>query len=71
MCLGTSKPVQYKRPDDSPNFVDGNRFDPKDNAFKNPEPSEVNVGGDQPKKTKKDTYNQGGVEGSNTGLNIT
>ena len=52
-------------------LLNGNRFDPKDNAFQNPEPSKVDVGGDQPKKTKTDTYNQGGVEGSNSGLNIT
>ncbi|MAJ43877.1 MAG: hypothetical protein CMF96_03905 [Candidatus Marinimicrobia bacterium] len=71
MCLGTSKPVTYTPRDESQDYVAGNTFDPKDNAFDNPEPSNVDVGGDMPKKKVQDTYNQGGVEGSNTGLNIT
>ena len=70
MCLGTSKPVTYAVPKDNDQFVAGNQFDPKDNAFDNPEPSNINVGGDMPKKKVKDEYNQGGVEGSNSGLNI-
>jgi hypothetical protein len=70
MCLGTSKPVTYAVPKDNDQFVAGNQFDPKDNAFDNPEPSDINVGGDMPKKKVKDEYNQGGVEGSNSGLNI-
>jgi hypothetical protein len=70
MCLGTSKPVTYAVPKDNNQFVAGNQFDPKDNAFDNPEPSDINVGGDMPKKKVKDEYNQGGVEGSNSGLNI-
>tara|TARA_Y100000361_G_C11021772_1_gene269942 strand:- start:90 stop:305 length:216 start_codon:yes stop_codon:yes gene_type:complete len=70
MCLGTSKPVTYAVPKDNDQFVAGNQFDPKDNAFDNPEPSDINVGGDMPNKKVKDEYNQGGVEGSNSGLNI-
>ena len=70
MCLGTSKPVTYAVPKDNDQFVAGNQFDPKDKAFDNPEPSDINVGGDMPKKKVKDEYNQGGVEGSNSGLNI-
>ncbi len=70
MCLGTSKPVTYAVPKDNDQFVAGNQFDPKDNAFDNPEPSDINVGGDKPKTKVKDEYNQGGVEGSNSGLNI-
>ena len=70
MCLGTSKPVTYAVPKDNDQFVAGNQFDPKDNAFDNPEPSDINVGGDMPKKKVKDEYNQGGVECSNSGLNI-
>ena len=70
MCLGTSKPVTYAVPKDNDQFVAGNQFDPKDNAFDNPEPSDIDVGGDMPKKKKKDEYNQGGIEGSNSGLNI-
>ena len=72
MCLATSKPVTYAVPKDNDQFVAGNQFDPKDSAFNNPEPSDINVGGDEPKKPKKpDNYNQGGIEGSNSGLNIT
>jgi len=70
MCLGTSKPVTYAVPKDNDQFVAGNQFDPKDKPFDNPEPSDINVGGDMPKKKVKDEYNQGGVEGSNSGLNI-
>nr|WMM95274.1 hypothetical protein MEP432_gp24 [Methylophilales phage MEP432] len=72
MCLGMSKPVTYTAPDPEDTYVKGNVFDDKKSPFDNPEPSDINVGGDEPKKTKKpDTYNQGGIEGSNSGLNIT
>lgn len=70
MCLGTSKPVTYAVPKDNDQFVAGNQYDPKDKPFDNPEPSDINVGGDKPKTKVKDTYNQGDVEGSNSGLNI-
>ena len=70
MCLGTSKPVTYTPRDESQVYVAGNVYDPKDNPFNNPEPSDIDVGGDMPKKKKKDEYNQGGIEGSNSGLNI-
>ncbi len=70
MCLGTSKPVTYAVPKDNDQYVAGNINDPKDAPFENPEPSDINVGGDMPKTKVKDEYNQGGVEGSNSGLNI-
>ena len=69
MCMGSSNaPV---RPDANRNFVDGNAYDPKSSPFDNPEASEIDVGGTEPKKIKKpDTYGAGGIEGSSTGLTI-
>ena len=74
MCFGgTKQPAVAVRQDPTIKFVEGNIKDPKDEegmGFENPEPSDINVGGDMPKKKVKDEYNQGGVEGSNSGLNI-
>ena len=53
MCLGTSKPVTYTPRDESQDYVAGNVYDPKDNPFNNPEPSDIDVGGDMPKKKKE------------------
>jgi len=69
MCIGSSKPVSAPvREDPQIKFVDGNIYDDKKDPFENPAPSDNMA---KPTKKKEDNYNQGGVEGSNSGLNIT
>ncbi len=69
MCIGSSKPVSAPvREDPQIKFVDGNIYDDKKDPFENPTPSDNMA---KPTKKKEDNYNQGGVEGSNSGLNIT
>ena len=68
MCIGSSKPAPMPvREDPTVKFVDGNIYDDKKDPFENPAPSNNMA---KPTKKKVDNYNQGGVEGSNSGLQI-
>jgi len=64
MCMSNKTP-SYARPDPYIKYNNGNVFDPKI-----PEEETTTATTDLAKKVVTDNYGQGGVEGSNSGLNI-